>query len=292
MDKIKYVIKHGLELSNDLNADTVIIFTESGLSYEIYKEFVQENPKLLKNGLKVITATPNKDTYFKLKNEPIIPILMNYGKNSKVSTVNQAMIVLLENGLLNMGELIVSIFGTSQITRSNNISVLEVDDYPDFVKFYKYISSLEDIKKKVVLESLTICIELSVEGREGKSIGTTFLIGEKSELLKMTTPLILNPFECHDAIIFDKKVKGTLKELSTIDGAFLVDYIGNVFGGGRYINCGGANINLPHGLGARHYSAATITKYLDCVAITLSASGGIVRVFKNGEILAEFKPNS
>ncbi|MBP2143732.1 DNA integrity scanning protein DisA with diadenylate cyclase activity [Methanococcus voltae] len=292
MDKIKYVIRHGLELSNDLNADTVLIFTESGSSYEQYKKIILENPKLVKTGSKVIVATPNKDTYFKLKNEPIIPILMNYGKNSRVSTVNQAMIVLLENGLLNMGELIVSIFGTSKISLSNNISVLEVDDYPDFVRFYKYISSLDDIKRKVILEALNIGIELSVEGREGKPVGTTFLIGEKTELLKMTTPLILNPFECHDAIIFDKKVKGTLKELSTIDGAFLIDYIGNVFGGGRYINCGGATINLPHGLGARHYSAATITKYIDCVAITLSASGGIVRVFDNGEILAEFKPNS
>ena len=50
-------------------------------------------------------------------------------------------------------------------------------------------------------------------------------------------------------------------------------------------------MNLPLGLGARHYAAAAISKHTDAIAITVSESGGIVRVFKDGEILVEINPN-
>jgi DNA integrity scanning protein DisA with diadenylate cyclase activity len=41
-------------------------------------------------------------------------------------------------------------------------------------------------------------------------------------------------------------------------------------------------INLPGGLGGRHRATAAITKDIPVVGVTVSESGGVVRVFRDG----------
>ena len=54
-----------------------------------------------------------------------------------------------------------------------------------------------DISEEVFEEVYTLALELSREGREGKPIGTTFMMGSAPEVLAKSTQLILNPFEGH-----------------------------------------------------------------------------------------------
>ena len=313
MDRIKSILKYGYKLAIDVNADIFLIFTETGKTYNIFKEYLEsiedsqagiESNSNTHNGenckkdftgsdLKIIVSTPNEDTYFNLKNEKrIIPILMNYRNKYKTTMTKHAIIKLFENNLIKKGDLIVAILGLPKVSGgTDTISLIEVNNYSPILKFYQFTNSIKKIEGLVINEILDIAMELAVEGREGKPVGTIFVIGDTEKVLKMSSQLILNPFEGHNAIIFDKKVKGTIKELSTIDGAFIITEKGEVKSAGRYIECISGNLNVPLGLGARHYAAAAISKYTDAIAITVSESGGIVRVFKDGEILVEINPN-
>lgn len=301
MDKIKSLMKHGFNLAIDIDADIFLIFTETGMTYEIFKDYYfnsflkdpkySEQRKKIKSP-KIIVATPNEETFFKLNCEKIIPLQMNYRNEDRCSMIKQAVTKLFENNLVELGDTIVSILGTPGIPGgTDTIAVVNVNEYPPILKFYEFINTIEKTKGKVINEVLNISMELAVEGREGKSVGAIFVIGDTEKVLKMSSQLILNPFEGHNGIIFDKKVKGTIKELSTIDGAFIITEKGEVKAAGRYIECTGGNLNLPLGLGARHYAAAAISKYTDAIAITVSESGGIIRIFKDGCILAEINPN-
>ena len=141
----------------------------------------------------------------------------------------QAIIKLFENNLIKKGDLIVAILGLPKVSGgTDTISLIEVNNYSPILKFYQFINSIEKIEGLIINEILDIAMELAVEGREGKPVGTIFVIGDTEKVLKMSSQLILNPFEGHKAIIFDKKVKGTIKELSTIDGAFIITEKGEV----------------------------------------------------------------
>lgn len=283
----KSILKHGYELAIDINAKIFVIFTESGRTYDIFKELPLEKSE----NLKIIIATPNKDTYFKLNNEKgIIPILMNFRNKHKSIMINQCIAKLLENNLVKKDDIIVSIYGLlKDICGTDTISLNKVGKSSPILKFYQYVGTLDASTGRVLTELLNIAMELGVEGREGQPVGTIFVVGDTEKVLTMSSQLILNPFKHHDAIIFDAKVRGTIKELSTIDGAFIINEKGKVVSAGRYIDCTCGHIIIPSGLGARHYAAAAISKHTKAIAIVVSESGGVIRVFKEGKIFVKLK---
>ena len=144
-----------------------------------------------------------------------------------------------------------------------------------------------DIREEVFEEVYTLSLELSREGREGKQIGTTFLIGSAPEVLARSTQLILNPFEGHPLSVRNvatSEIRETVKELSQIDGAFVISGDGIIEAAGRYITIDTSQASIPKGLGTRHASVAGLTLETPAVGVVLSQSGGKVSLFKDGRI--------
>jgi diadenylate cyclase len=139
---------------------------------------------------------------------------------------------------------------------------------------------------------LRLSMEISREGREGRKIGTMFVLSDTESTLKNSRPLILDPLFGHPdskKIIDDPSMWETVKELAQLDGAFIVSDEGVVISACRYINALYEGIKLPLGLGSRHIAAASITKQTNAVAVVVSESS-MVRVFDNGEIIGEIIP--
>jgi len=80
----------------------------------------------------------------------------------------------------------------------------------------------------------------------------------------------------------------TVKEYSTLDGAFIIRGSGVVETAGARLKAG-LSEGLPSGLGARHAAAAGITLSTRCIAITVSESDGTVRVWRAGKMVASFE---
>jgi DNA integrity scanning protein DisA with diadenylate cyclase activity len=131
---------------------------------------------------------------------------------------------------------------------------------------------------------LRLALELGREGREGKKVGTAFVIGDTNEVLKRSHQLILNPYKGHAEDTRDIKNRThweTIKEFAQIDGVFIVDEKGVIISAGRYLDVNTKSIELE-GLGGRHMSALAVTRETHAIAITVSESGGTVRLFKDG----------
>ena len=144
-----------------------------------------------------------------------------------------------------------------------------------------------DISDEVFEEVYTLSLELSREGREGKQIGTTFIVGSAPDVLARSTQLILNPFAGHPRSarnVTDHEIRETVKELSQIDGAFVIAGDGSIEAAGRYITIDTSRASVPKGLGTRHASVAGITQETRAVGIVLSQSGGKISLFKDGRI--------
>jgi len=73
---------------------------------------------------------------------------------------------------------------------------------------------------------IELAVEIAREGREGRRIGTLFTLGDEHAVLSRSRTLILDPLAGHPAEvkhISDPNLRGTIKELAQLDGAFVVD---------------------------------------------------------------------
>ena len=144
----------------------------------------------------------------------------------------------------------------------------------------------------VLVSALELALEIAREGREGRRIGTLFTVGKAAEVLAASRALILDPLAGHgpgQTHISDPNLRGTIKELAQLDGAFVVSETGTVVAACRYLDASVEQIDLPLGFGSRHLAAASISKRLGAIAIVVSESG-VVRVFHAGQIEATLIP--
>jgi len=145
----------------------------------------------------------------------------------------------------------------------------------------------ENISSNVIETVINIASEIALEGREGRKIGTAFIIGEPQEISKYLRQLIINPFSglSEKVKITDTDIKETIKEFSQLDGVFVIHTDGTIISTGAYINIDEGEIDLPPGFGTRHRACAALTKQTNALAVVVSESGGVVLVFKSGRIV-------
>jgi DNA integrity scanning protein DisA with diadenylate cyclase activity len=145
----------------------------------------------------------------------------------------------------------------------------------------------------VILEPLIeLAVEIAREGREGRRIGTIFTVGDEQRVLEKSRPLILDPLAGHPRelrSIGDANLRGTIKELAQLDGAFVVTAGGVFEAACRYLDATAEGIDVPLGLGSRHVAGASITRNTRAVAIVVSQSS-VVRLFCHGDLVAEILP--
>jgi diadenylate cyclase len=148
-------------------------------------------------------------------------------------------------------------------------------------------------RRRTLEEVVQLAVEIAREGREGRKIGTLFVVGDVEEVLARSRPLLLDPLYGHptEALGVDRpELRETVKELAQLDGAFIVADDGTFVSGGRFVDVDlAAPENFIPGLGTRHAAAASISRETGAVAVVVSQSS-VVRVFAGGEVRAEIIP--
>lgn len=150
----------------------------------------------------------------------------------------------------------------------------------------------EHIRRAVFERVLSLSLELAAEGREGKPVGAIFVLGDSEQVQANARQNIINPFKGHpeaDRNILDGQMTETVKEFSTIDGAFVIKGAGTIVSAGTYLLPKLVPEELPQGLGARHAAAAAITAATKSIAITISESTGTVRIWRQGRLITEIE---
>src|SRR5580693_7970700 len=125
-----------------------------------------------------------------------------------------------------------------------------------------------------VLESLIeLAVEIAREGREGKRVGTLFMLGDENAVLVRSRSLILDQLLGHPESvrqITNLNLRGTIKELAQLDGGFVVSHAGIVLSACRYLDAIAAKVEVPLGLGSRHIAAANMSAVTKAVGIVVS----------------------
>ena len=158
--------------------------------------------------------------------------------------------------------------------------------------FEEICSEKRQVNAKVLKQTVSLAVEIAREGREGRKIGTLFVVGDSGEVMRRSKPLILDPLQGHadeDKQIEHPDTRETIKELAQLDGAFLVSNSGVVLSAARYIDAASDSLDLPLGLGSRHMAGASISQQTSAVSVVVSESS-MVRMFDDGELVSEIVP--
>ncbi len=143
---------------------------------------------------------------------------------------------------------------------------------------------------EVIRDVLELAIELGKKGQKGKPVGALFVVGDAGKVMNKSRPLSYNPFEKSHVHVGDPIVNVMLKEFSRLDGAFVISDNGKIVSAYRYLEPSAEGVDIPKGLGTRHMAAGGITRDTNATAVVLSESDGLIRAFKNGELVIELDP--
>ncbi len=262
------------KVAKDIGANGIISIEQRKTESEFNDEsmYVDVSVTIFK---KINPTTFNKQAYFtKIKKTT----------DGSIVPVKTLLMDCISKKYIDRGDLLVCVIDESVgMGYKSMMFVFEVDKILFNIGTHNLSS---DINPNVIETAIEIAMELAKEGREDRRIGTAFIIGDKSEIMKYTKQLIINPFTAYQETaknILDPMLRETIKEFSQLDGVFILNKDGTIISCGTYLDLDTSNVELHHGYGARHRSCAALTKEVNCLAIVVSQSGGKIAVFKNGK---------
>ncbi|HRG55648.1 MAG TPA: diadenylate cyclase, partial [Lacunisphaera sp.] len=208
--------------------------------------------------------------------------------SQRMAQLRSAVLVGITRGLITFKDRICCVGGLAGSNQFDTIVIVDVEK--EFSTLLTGHADLlpPDVKPEVLERVIAVATELAVEGREGRPVGCLFVVGDNEKLATLTKPLVLNPFYGYkeeDRNILNPFMDETIKEFSSIDGAFVIRGDGVVEAAGSLIQASDYNHVLPSGLGARHAAAAAISVVADCIALVVSSSSGQVTLFRRGVMM-------
>lgn len=211
---------------------------------------------------------------------------------SRMSQVKIAITKGIAAGLFGKGDKLVCLTGVPKFGYIDSMFIIDVDREFEIFTSEDISDTFEGIHPEVFEAILNISLELAEKGREGRPVGTIFVVGDHEKVLQLSRQMIINPFMGYkeeDRNILDKNLRETIKEFSALDGAFIVREDGVLVSAGRHLSAALEGKDFPKGLGSRHIAAAGITSVTNAIALAVSESSGDVRIFKNGKIFVDIE---
>ncbi len=222
----------------------------------------------------------------------LVPLLQE--PQTRQLQLSQALLEAIADELLKTGDKIVALYAGFEREIIDSLSVINLAEH-----LAKLTSrDLQRLETQVPLGTLRrvvdIAVEIGREGREGKPVGALFVVGNHRKVISLSHEAVHDSFRGYgrnEREIRNPRVRESIKEISQIDGAFIVTSDGVVQASGRIIDAPpDQTLTLSKGLGARHWAAAAISKATGAIAIVVSESTGTVRIFQDGVVVLRIEP--
>ncbi|MEY4568420.1 MAG: integrity scanning protein DisA [Planctomycetota bacterium] len=274
-------------LAVQCGADAVLVLLEGSTDWEKLREAV--SPKIEK----IIVAADTDKDLDGAKEAGLVPIVLNKEKSPLLERLQHALLEAVVEEILKNNCDVVALYCGFEHATIDSISIIRLDD-----RMRRLTSrDLQRLESSVPLRCLKVAIDLATqigrEGREGKKVGTIFVVGDTRRVLQHCQDSGFDPLRGYNRRqrnLFDPKVREDIKEIAQMDGAFVVSPDGIVERSRQIIEVTHGNLALSKGLGSRHWAGAAITQRTRAIAIVVSQSTGTVRLFQNGELVLRIEP--
>jgi len=279
------------QLVQDMPADAVLLLTETNLDWDSVLKHL--------NGCRLLVAAQDSQLNQKLREYPGLVVLdIDPGPTPTQERMSLALLEAVAREQLRPGAHVVALYNGIEAEEGapeqiDSLSVIHLGEHLERLS----AQDLRTLDTQVPLETLRAVVDLATEigreGREGKPVGTMFVVGDTRKVMSMARSLNFNPFRGYsrsERDIRDRKVREQIKDIAQLEGAIIVRRDGVAVAACMYIDASAEGITLSKGLGTRHWSAAAVSRKTRAIAVTVSQSSGTVRLFLNGEVVLHIEP--
>jgi diadenylate cyclase len=280
------------QLAQGMSADAILLLTERNLDWDDVLERL--------SGCRLLVAAQDSLLTERLKAQPGLTILdIDPGPTPTQERMSLALLEAVASEQLRTGADVIALYNGIEAEEDkpehiDSLSIIHLGEHLERLS----AQELRKLDTQVPLETLRAVVDLATEigreGREGKPVGTMFVVGDTRKVLGMARPLNFNPFRGYsepERDVRDRKVREQIKDLAQLEGAIIIRRDGVAVAACMYIDAPPAdNITLSKGLGTRHWAAATISKHTKAVAVVVSQSSGTVRIFQGGKLVLYIEP--
>lgn len=268
----KALAEAAMRVASDIQADGILISAEGDFQ-QLLALFDRERelPRII-----VVTSAESPQPV----NRDVKVIKIPAWRPGLSAKIAQAVARAQREGHLKKGERLVCLVGDGMPGKANTLVCHEITGDE---------KTLEEFFDPLIEAVTELAIEIATTEMEGRQLGAAFIIGDADSVLKLSTQLMINPFENHEVKIQDKNVWELIKKYAALDGAFVIDRNGIV----RAAHCkleAGRKVDIPRGLGTRHRAVAAMSLATDSVGVTVSQEDRRIRIFKKGRMIAQIEP--
>lgn len=268
--------------------DAVICVTQTGALYHAIRK---EDPQA-----ELIAATPARQTWERLRQTECFAIRLPVRVLNPFREARHAIAICVKEGIILPGCFVECVVGQGLPGSSGNFLVLmDVPEDAANVPLHDLICYSSSVGVHVLDAALEVSCRIARAARRGRRTGAIITVGDAKEVLVGARQLVPNPFRdqpVQERMLTNCGIWKMLLELSKLDGAFVVDRNGVIQAACVFLQAGQQEIEVPHGLGTRHVTAAAVTARTKAIAVVASAADGNIRVFSQGRLVVEIDPES
>ncbi len=288
-DQKELIIKNALSIAKQTESQKFFIFLNTA---QECRWFLRSKFDGKENIVLVIPSTlESKESELKRSKAEIIRCWS--GNQTRYSRIKYAFLHGVLQGIISADSRVVCVLGPSGKPHLDTITIHDLalswsEEFP-----FEVGSLIAGKAFYTIMAVVDLALDIGALGREGKSIGTTFVIGDKEKVFKLSHQALFNPLKGYakkDRLITLPEVVESIKELAKLDGAIIISEDGVVEAAGRILDAGSVVKKKLRGLGSRHRAAAGITLKSDAVAIVVSESTGRVSIFDKGRLITTLEP--
>ena len=223
----------------------------------------------------------------------LTPVLLEADDIPVQELMETALLDCVANDVLEAGSQVVAVYSGFHSDMHDSISLIRLDEHLGKLT----AKDLRKLETRVPLETLKSVVDLAVEigfeGREGKPVGTLFVVGDARNVLEYCKPAGFDPvrgYKKDDRNLKDARTRDAVKEIALLDGAMIISSDGVIERSCQIIQVNATSLTLSKGLGARHWAAASISKVTKAISVVVSESNGTVRLFQDGQVVLRIEP--
>lgn len=275
------ILDAAFRVAKETRATTLFVFLDP----------LKELPEAGKN-CRLIYVTHRKREELNGSLESIPIICLPKIEMTRMGQIKAAVVLALSNQMIELGDKVVFVTGSTHRGVLDSLVFLDTAKETEILTTQAVDGLAEGVRPEIFQQILELALELASWGREGKPVGTIFVLGDEEKVLQLSSQMIINPFKGYtdeERNILNPKIRETLREFAALDGAFVISREGLVLTAGRHLAAASDEETIPRGLGSRHIAAAGITALTKAVAFVISESTGDLRIFKSGKILSEIE---
>jgi diadenylate cyclase len=277
----RLLFAHALSVAEEVKARAVVLHGDAVGSLRFIEDIPTQTP--------VVLVTADRSRWRETPKAVAEVLQVPFPTLSRLAQVELVLLFGLSRGLFARGDTVVSLSGVPTSGYLDTLLVLDVvREFPAVFDARTAAGVLGDVEPPVLEKVLQLAVDLAREGREGRPVGTIFVVGDHEKVAAASRQMVINPFRGYldeEKNVLDPSLGETLKEFSTIDGAFVIRGDGVILSAGTFLRPERVAGGLQSGLGARHAAAAAITSGSAALAVVVSQSTGTVSLFRGGALV-------